>query len=86
ARRALTQGLAAIRTRGYALTFGQRIAGAVGIFAPVFGASGRVTGSLGFTIPEHRYDAAREVPISACAVRLADQLSASLGYRARESA
>jgi len=86
ARRALLQDLAAIRARGYALSFGQRITGAVGIFAPVFGANGGVTGSLGFTIPEHRYDASREAEFSGCAASLATALSASLGHRTRASA
>ena len=78
--------LAAIRARGYALSLGQRIAGAVGIFAPVFGAGGRVTGSLGFTIPEQRFDPAREAEFAQEACRLATELSAGLGYRARKSA
>jgi DNA-binding IclR family transcriptional regulator len=78
--------LAAIRARGYALSLGQRIAGAVGIFAPVFGPGGRVTGSLGFTIPEQRFDPAREAEFAHEAFRLAAELSAGLGYRARKSA
>ena len=82
----LAQELAAIRARGYALSFGQRIAGAVGIFAPVYGAGGRVTGSLGFTIPEQRFEPAREAEFAREACRLAAELSAGLGYRARESA
>ncbi len=82
----LAQDLAAIRARGYALSFGQRITGAVGIFAPVFGAGGRVTGSLGFTIPEQRFEPAREASFAREACRLAAELSVGLGYRARESA
>jgi len=85
-RTGLASDLASIRARGYALSFGQRIAGAVGIFAPVFNASGRVTGSLGYTIPEHRYDAAREPEFASNACRLAAALSVSLGYRARPRA
>ncbi len=85
-RRALLQDLAAIRVRGYALSFGRRIPGAVGIFAPVFNASGRVIGSLGFTIPEHRYRHRSEGEIAACARRFAAELSANLGHRALASA
>lgn len=84
--RDLGQDLATIRDRGYAVSFGQRITGAVGIFAPVFAANGRVTGSLGFTIPEHRYQAARETEFTRCARKLAAELSASLGFQARDSA
>ncbi len=82
----LAQDLAAIRARGHAVSFGQRIAGAVGIFAPVFGAGGRVTGSLGFTIPEQRFDPSREGAFAREACRRAAELSAGLGHRARESA
>jgi DNA-binding IclR family transcriptional regulator len=82
----LAQDLALVRARGHAVSFGQRIAGAVGIFAPVFGAGGRVTGSLGFTIPEQRFDPAREAAFAHEACRLAAELSAGLGYRARQSA
>jgi len=82
----LAQDLAAIRARGYALSLGQRIAGAVGVFAPVFGAGGGVTGSLGFTIPEQRFDPAREAEFAREACRLAAELSAGLGYRAPRSA
>jgi DNA-binding IclR family transcriptional regulator len=52
----------------------------------VFGAGGRVTGSLGFTIPEQRFEPAREAEFAREACRLAAELSAGLGYRARESA
>jgi DNA-binding IclR family transcriptional regulator len=85
-RRALLQDLSAIRSRGYALSFGRRIPGAVGVFAPVFNASGRVIGSLGFTIPEHRYQSRHERDIAACACRFAAELSASLGHRTQASA
>jgi IclR family acetate operon transcriptional repressor len=82
----LAQDLAAIRARGYALSLGQRIAGAVGIFAPVFAAGGGVTGSLGFTIPEQRFDPSREAEFAREACRLAGELSAGLGFRARQGA
>jgi len=48
--------LAAIRRRGYAFSRGQRLAGAIGIAAPVFGSGGRVIGDLVLTIPEQRFE------------------------------
>lgn len=68
-----------IRTRGYAHTFGQRIPGAVGIFAPVFDASGAVCGSLGFTVPELRYAKTAHERLAATARRQAQALSHALG-------
>jgi len=46
--------LVSIRERGYAVSSGQKIAGAVGINAPVFDVTGRVIGCLGVTVPEQR--------------------------------
>lgn len=68
-----------IRTRGYAHTFGQRIPGAVGIFAPVFEASGAVCGSLGFTVPELRYAKAAHERLADTARQQAQALSRALG-------
>jgi DNA-binding IclR family transcriptional regulator len=80
-RRALLQDLAAIRARGYALSFGQRIPGAVGLFAPVFAADGQVAGSIGYTIPEQRFRRASEAALSRRIRELAAGLSTALGAR-----
>jgi len=80
-RRALLQDLAAIRARGYALSFGQRIPGAVGLFAPVFAADGQVTGSIGYTIPEQRFRRANEAVLARRIRELAAELSSALGAR-----
>ena len=45
-----------IRRQGYAFTRGQRIAGAVGLAAPIFSSSGKVLGDICVTIPEQRFD------------------------------
>jgi DNA-binding IclR family transcriptional regulator len=45
-----------VRRRGYAFTRGQRIAGAIGLAAPVFSSSGKVLGDICVTIPEQRFD------------------------------
>lgn len=48
--------LEVIRQRGYAMTRGQRIPGAVGLAAPLFGSDGRVVGDVCLTIPQQRFD------------------------------
>ncbi|MBB3177981.1 IclR family transcriptional regulator [Variovorax sp. Sphag1AA] len=80
ARAQLEEALIEVRARGYAQTFGQRIKGAVGIFAPVFDAAGTVTGSLGFTVPEMRYQAALQQTLVSVALEQAAALSGVLGY------
>jgi DNA-binding IclR family transcriptional regulator len=50
----LESELAAVRRQGYAFTRCQRIAGAVGLAAPIFGSHGKVLGDVCLTIPEQR--------------------------------
>ena len=54
----LAQELAAIRRRGYAVTHGTRIEGAVGIAAPLLDPSGVVLGAVGIAMPNQRFDLA----------------------------
>ena len=75
----LRADLAAIRERGYAVSHGQRIKGAVGIFAPVFDVNRKVVGGLGFTIPELRFDPKREPSLSRAVMLSASRLSQALG-------
>lgn len=84
-RAALDADLAKIRRRGYAVTHGQRIPGAVGIFAPVFDAQGQVVGSLGYTIPDQRFDRASLPRLAAASRTHAGALSAALGHGAHET-
>ncbi|MEH2498880.1 IclR family acetate operon transcriptional repressor [Bradyrhizobium sp. AZCC 1678] len=79
ARHQLLSELTAVRERGYAISRGQKIAGAVGINAPVFGASDRVIGSLGVTMPEQRSTRANEAEISRLVTDQAEALSRALG-------
>jgi DNA-binding IclR family transcriptional regulator len=72
--------LAAIRSRGYALTFGQKIEGAVGFGAPVFNNDGTVFGSMCVTIPRVRFAAELEAPIARLLCQEANALSAALGF------
>lgn len=78
-RRTLDKELEAIRQRGYDVSYGQKIAGAVGFGAPVFGVDGKVVGSINVTVPATRI-AAKDRPRLAALVRAtAAELSAALG-------
>jgi DNA-binding IclR family transcriptional regulator len=80
-RKALHESLAQIRSQGYAITFGQRIPGAVGIFAGVFDMHGRVVGSIGYTIPEQRYRRNLLPQLSGAVRKFSHALSHALGCR-----
>jgi DNA-binding IclR family transcriptional regulator len=69
-----------IRRQGYAHTFGQKIPGAVGFGAPVFGAEGAVAASLCVTVPRIRYRAERTREIARVLIEQAHALSRALGY------
>ena len=78
-RRALETELGNIRQRGYDITYGQKVTGAVGIGAPVFGADGKVLGSICITVPKARI-AAKDRPRLGELVRsTCAELSAALG-------
>ena len=55
----LREQLKDIVQRGYAISFGERLEGAVGIAAPVFDEANAVVASLQYTIPLHRFDQER---------------------------
>jgi DNA-binding IclR family transcriptional regulator len=79
ARRTLEKDLSLIRERGYDVTYGQKIVGAVGFGAPIFGAHGKVFGSFNVTVPKARI-ASKDVRRLAELVRAtADKFSATLG-------
>jgi DNA-binding IclR family transcriptional regulator len=79
--RALAAELARVRERGWAVSRGELIAGAVAIAAPFFGADGRVAGSLAVFGPEARLDEARVARCGAWLVERCAALSAALGHR-----
>lgn len=59
--RELRREMNAVRAAGYAVNQrGEKIAGASGVSAPVFGLGGRVIGCLSMTIPQSRYPAGKE--------------------------
>ena len=73
--------LAEIRATGYAISFGEKFAGAVGLGAPVFDADGTVLGSLCVTVPQIRFKPEMEEPIAALILRESQALSNALGYQ-----
>lgn len=75
----LAARLARIRAKGYAVTKGQKLPGAVGTAAPVFDSNG-IVGSLTVTIPEVRFSRSIGPQIERLVVGTAKRISADLGY------
>lgn len=76
--------LANIREAGFANTRSQKMPGAVGFAAPVFGAAETPVGSLCVTVPELRFEAEMIEAIGSLLVDRAARMSASLGARGVE--
>jgi DNA-binding IclR family transcriptional regulator len=76
----LEANLAQVRAKGYAFTRGQRIIGAIGMCAPIFGPDGGVIGGVGITFPEQRCQADTEErlagPLMECAKKVTLELLA----------
>jgi IclR family acetate operon transcriptional repressor len=75
----LEQELHRIREHGYARSIGQRIPGAVGVAAPIFGPEGRVIGDLWLTIPESRFQPGAETELADLVIDYAQRVSERLG-------
>jgi DNA-binding IclR family transcriptional regulator len=80
-RKILESELNLVRNQGYALTFGKRISGAVGIFFPVFDMRGKVIGCLGCTIPEQRFKKNLLPSLIETISQVSGDLSMALGYQ-----
>jgi DNA-binding IclR family transcriptional regulator len=80
---AIERECARIRERGYAVSSGQRLGGAVGIAAPVFEGPDRVLGDIAVTVPDQRFEASWEEPLSRAVVTTARHVSEELqgGHR-----
>lgn len=78
---ALAERLARIRRRGYALTRGEQTREAVGMAAPVFGASRQIVGDLCLTLPQSRFSAADEERFARLLTQRAAALSRMNGYQ-----
>jgi IclR family transcriptional regulator, acetate operon repressor len=78
----LERELEIIRGARYAITEGQRVPGAVGIAAPIFGATGAVVGDVGLSVPSQRIGLHHEQTLGeqvvACAARITHELSGLL--------
>lgn len=72
---------AGIRVLGHYVSVNQNVMGATGTAAPVFGAGGKLVGSLGITIPVARYKPEMQPALSASVVKHAGALSTALCYR-----
>ncbi len=72
--------LAAVRERGWLLTKGEKLPGAAGTAAPVFGSAG-VVGSVTVTIPEVRFHPSMGPRIARLVVETAGKISGVLGHR-----
>lgn len=81
----LRKDLEETRRRGYAISHGERYAGAVGIGAPVREAGGRIIGGVVASWPDNRTDPAKEERIAGIIVDVAASLSRDLGYRPEDS-
>jgi len=73
--------LARIALRGYAMSKGQNIAGAVGLASAILDAQGAVVGSIGLTMPEARLTTAASERFPGLVVEHARRLSTTLGWR-----
>ena len=77
----LEHALELAQQRGYAVTHSQRISGAVGIAAPLFGTSGEVLGSVGLSMPEQRFSTDKELQLVSLVQRCASEIMGLLGGR-----
>lgn len=77
--RRLEAELKAIRRRGFAVSRGQRIPGAVGLAAPVFGSGGEVAGDVALTIPEQRFDQVGSERLTRLLLACTASITADLG-------
>nr|ACL11819.1 putative transcriptional regulator [Mycolicibacterium brisbanense] len=74
----LRRRLGEIRDRGYALSRGERIPGALAIAAPVLGPGDTVIGDIGVTMPEANFDPADEQRMAEVVIAAAAALSEML--------
>lgn len=78
---ALRAELTAIRSQGYALSFGEREPGISSVSVPVWNHTDTVTGSLSVTGPDSRLTIERLTKLAPLAVKAGRELSAALGSR-----
>jgi DNA-binding IclR family transcriptional regulator len=79
------RGLKEIRRRGYAIADGDTSVGMAGIAAPVFDFTGRLRASISMSGPSGALLGRSRRPNVEAVVRTAEEVSLSLGFRARPS-
>lgn len=72
-----------IRRRGYALTWGEKSAGAVGFASAIFSADGSPCGCICLTMPEYRFDNGRAEELGELVASHAREVSTALGMQER---
>ena len=77
----LHREFAKIRQQGYVVSVGQRIVGAVGIAAPIFGPADRVIGDVVLALPASRFSPRKEPTLGRQVAAAAAAVSAHLGAR-----
>jgi DNA-binding IclR family transcriptional regulator len=75
----LERELTAVREKGYGLTRGQRIRGAVGLAAGLFNHTGAVFGGVGLSMPEQRFDPAQEKTLASLLMSCAQAITREAG-------
>lgn len=73
--------LQSIRKRGCASTRGQRIPGATGLAAPIFGSGGEVVGDVCLTVPEQRVDRSGETKLLELLMECTARITEEIGGR-----
>lgn len=81
---ALREELRRVQELGYAVSMGERQAGAGSVAAPIHRASGEVFGSISLCGPRDRFTADVRESYNRLVVKTAGEISAELGYRVRE--
>jgi DNA-binding IclR family transcriptional regulator len=76
---ALRRQLDEVRSRGYAITRGERVLGGVGIAAPVLAGDGRLLGVIGIGLPEQRYRASDEARLAKRVIAAAAAVARAAG-------
>lgn len=74
----LRQELQKTRSRGYSITYAQRIPGTFAIGAPIKGHNGRIMGSLVLSIPEQRFNQADVPEMASVIMDYASRINAHL--------
>lgn len=79
-RKRLLEELATVRSRGYAVSYGERFEDAIGLAAPIFDRNGSVVASLNVAGPNMRFTNASVDKFAPQIMQLAARISQALGY------